>query len=225
MPRCARFARRPRSTTFRSIGAWCIMDTGPYNKGKISRYYIARSKETQVRLPVNPELGVPEHHEARWVDYDRALAMVSPRLVPVVRWAYRIINRAGASPRDPPASSRQHRAASRVRSRRRRRESAVRRRSRDTATKAGRRIRPARSRTRSGSGLCIASTPSAEIGGGRTGRGILEHRPALREEKARQHLLRPPLVRTHRPSRCRPRFGWRQRRLAAARRGARRPPS
>src|SRR5277367_219996 len=45
-----------------------FMDTGPYNKGKISRYYIARSKQTEVRLPVNPELGVPEHHEARWVD-------------------------------------------------------------------------------------------------------------------------------------------------------------
>jgi 8-oxo-dGTP pyrophosphatase MutT (NUDIX family) len=68
------------------------MDTGPYNKGKISRYYIARSKETQVRLPVNPELGAPEHHEACWVNYDKALAMVSPRLVPVVRWAYGIIN-------------------------------------------------------------------------------------------------------------------------------------
>src|SRR5271165_3455233 len=68
------------------------MDTGPYNKGKISRYYIARSKETHIRLPVNPELGVPEHHEARWVDYQKALEMVSPRLLPVVRWAYGIIN-------------------------------------------------------------------------------------------------------------------------------------
>jgi bis(5'-nucleosidyl)-tetraphosphatase len=68
------------------------MDTGPYNKGKISRYYIARSKQTQVSLPVNPELGFPEHHEARWVDYSKALAMVSPRLLPVVRWAYGIIN-------------------------------------------------------------------------------------------------------------------------------------
>jgi len=75
------------------------MDTGPYNKGKISRYYIARTKEMQVRLPINPELGVPEHHEARWVGYDRALAMVSPRLVPVVRWANGIINR---QPADPP---------------------------------------------------------------------------------------------------------------------------
>jgi 8-oxo-dGTP pyrophosphatase MutT (NUDIX family) len=70
-----------------------FMDTGPYNKGKISRYYIARSTRSDVLLPVNPELGRPEHHEARWVDMPTALAMVSPRLQPVVRWAHSIINR------------------------------------------------------------------------------------------------------------------------------------
>jgi len=69
-----------------------FMETGPYNRGKISRYYIARSKETRVLLPVNPDLGMPEHHEARWVDMPTALAMVSPRLQPVVRWAYATIN-------------------------------------------------------------------------------------------------------------------------------------
>ena len=69
-----------------------FMDTGPYNKGKISRYYIARSKVTQVLLPVNPDLGRPEHHEARWVDFARALTMVSPRLQPVVQWAHSVIN-------------------------------------------------------------------------------------------------------------------------------------
>jgi bis(5'-nucleosidyl)-tetraphosphatase len=69
-----------------------FMDTGPYNKGKISRYYIARTKETRISLPVNPELGMPEHHESRWVDYQKALTMVTPRLLPVVRWAYRIVN-------------------------------------------------------------------------------------------------------------------------------------
>jgi 8-oxo-dGTP pyrophosphatase MutT (NUDIX family) len=69
-----------------------FMDTGPYNKGKISRYYIARTKQMHITLPVNPELGVPEHHESRWVDYQRAISMVTPRLLPVVRWAYRIVN-------------------------------------------------------------------------------------------------------------------------------------
>jgi bis(5'-nucleosidyl)-tetraphosphatase len=67
------------------------MDTGPYNKGKIARYYIARSKEQQIVLPVSPELGKPEHQEARWVSVDRALEMVTARLQPVVRWSYQII--------------------------------------------------------------------------------------------------------------------------------------
>jgi bis(5'-nucleosidyl)-tetraphosphatase len=74
-----------------------FMETGPYNKGKIARYYIARSKETHIELPINPELGTPEHHEARWVDYERALSMVTARLQPVVRWAYRVVNH-GAAP-------------------------------------------------------------------------------------------------------------------------------
>src|ERR1700742_1168548 len=63
------------------------IDTGPYNKGKISRYYLARSIETKVSLPVNPHLGRPEPHEARWAESAQALGMVSPRLEPVVRWA------------------------------------------------------------------------------------------------------------------------------------------
>jgi bis(5'-nucleosidyl)-tetraphosphatase len=64
-----------------------FMDTGPYNKGKISRYYIARSHDMRVHLPINPELGFPEHQEARWVGFDTALSMVSPRLLPVIQWA------------------------------------------------------------------------------------------------------------------------------------------
>ena len=43
-----------------------------------SRYFIARSKRHEVLLQVNPDLGKPEHHEARWVDFPTALAMVSP---------------------------------------------------------------------------------------------------------------------------------------------------
>ena len=69
-----------------------FLETGPYNKGKISRYYLARSFDTYITLPVNPDLGVPEHHEARWVEYDQALKMVSPRLDPVIRWARSTIN-------------------------------------------------------------------------------------------------------------------------------------
>jgi 8-oxo-dGTP pyrophosphatase MutT (NUDIX family) len=68
-----------------------FLDTGPYNKGKISRYYLARSNDTKVALPINPELGFPEHQEARWVGFETALAMVSPRLLPVIHWASDII--------------------------------------------------------------------------------------------------------------------------------------
>jgi hypothetical protein len=32
-------------------------------------------------------LGFPEHQEARWVKFDTALSMVSPRLKPVMHWA------------------------------------------------------------------------------------------------------------------------------------------
>jgi bis(5'-nucleosidyl)-tetraphosphatase len=77
------------------------MDTGPYNKGKISRYYVARSIDTLVHLPINPELGFPEHQEARWVGFETALDMVSPRLKPVIHWARNII----AAPRTGAAAT------------------------------------------------------------------------------------------------------------------------
>jgi 8-oxo-dGTP pyrophosphatase MutT (NUDIX family) len=64
-----------------------FVETGPYNRGKIARYYLARSDETEVRLLINPELGFPEHHESRWVKLDAARAMVSVRLLPVISWA------------------------------------------------------------------------------------------------------------------------------------------
>jgi 8-oxo-dGTP pyrophosphatase MutT (NUDIX family) len=70
-----------------------FVDTGPYNKGKISRYYLARTDETHVHLPINPELGFPEHQESRWVGLGAALGMVSPRLKPVIHWASDIIAR------------------------------------------------------------------------------------------------------------------------------------
>jgi 8-oxo-dGTP pyrophosphatase MutT (NUDIX family) len=69
-----------------------FMETGPYNKGKISRYYIARSSDTAVRLPINPDLGMPEHHEARWLQFDPALQLLTPRLLPVLHWARNIIH-------------------------------------------------------------------------------------------------------------------------------------
>lgn len=69
--------------------------TGPYSHGKIARYFVASTRQTDVTLPVNPEIGRPEHTEYRWVGFDEALALVSPRVRPVVRWA---MQHAGADP-------------------------------------------------------------------------------------------------------------------------------
>jgi 8-oxo-dGTP pyrophosphatase MutT (NUDIX family) len=69
------------------------IDTGPYARGKIARYYVARATSTAVVLPVSAELGRPEHHEYRWVDRDTALALAAPRVRDVVAWAASIIER------------------------------------------------------------------------------------------------------------------------------------
>lgn len=62
-------------------------ETGPYANRKIARYYVAATRTEKVTLPVNPELGRPEHNEWRWVDFDTALSLASSRLKPIVRWA------------------------------------------------------------------------------------------------------------------------------------------
>jgi 8-oxo-dGTP pyrophosphatase MutT (NUDIX family) len=71
-------------------------DTGPYNRGKVARYYLAETQQTDVSLPVNPEIGRPEHHEYRWVTFSAALELASPRLRPIILWAADVLNlRAG----------------------------------------------------------------------------------------------------------------------------------
>jgi len=69
-----------------------FIETGPYRRDKVARYYLARAKQRHVELRVNPQLGYPEHQEACWVGYDKALSLVSPRLKPVVHWAQATIN-------------------------------------------------------------------------------------------------------------------------------------
>ncbi len=63
------------------------VDTGPYSHNKVARYFIAQTQTSAVTLPVNPELGTPEHHEWRWVSFGDARHMVSPRVAPVLVWA------------------------------------------------------------------------------------------------------------------------------------------
>lgn len=62
-------------------------ETLPYALGKVARYYIAETEQPEVRLPVSPELGRPEHQEWRWVSFDEAEELLPPRLARVLDWA------------------------------------------------------------------------------------------------------------------------------------------
>jgi 8-oxo-dGTP pyrophosphatase MutT (NUDIX family) len=62
-------------------------ETEPYSNNKIARYYLAETRTESVTLPVSPELGRPEHDEARWMNVAGALAVASPRVAQIVRWA------------------------------------------------------------------------------------------------------------------------------------------
>jgi len=62
------------------------IDTGPYSKGKISRYFVGSTATVAVSLPVNPELGRPEHSAWRWVTFAEAHQLAAPRVVSVLNW-------------------------------------------------------------------------------------------------------------------------------------------
>jgi len=66
-------------------------DTGPYNRGKVARYFLAETATQDVRMGVSPELGRPEHHEFRWLSFDEAYDISSPRVRLVVTWARQVI--------------------------------------------------------------------------------------------------------------------------------------
>lgn len=63
------------------------VETGPYARGKVARYYLAETHSRHVVLGVNPELGRPEHQEYRWVSFRRARQLASPRVKRVLEWA------------------------------------------------------------------------------------------------------------------------------------------
>jgi bis(5'-nucleosidyl)-tetraphosphatase len=64
-----------------------FIETPPYAKGKLARYYLAATRTVHIELPVNPELGRPEHQEGRWFAFDEARAVVVPRIAAVLDWA------------------------------------------------------------------------------------------------------------------------------------------
>lgn len=71
-----------------------FIETGPYARGKVARYYLAETTQTEVVLGIAPELGRPEHQEYRWVDYDQAMSLTAPRVRRVLEWTIERLNRA-----------------------------------------------------------------------------------------------------------------------------------
>jgi 8-oxo-dGTP pyrophosphatase MutT (NUDIX family) len=71
------------------------VDTGPYNRGKIARYYLARTAQSQVELLPSPDTGRPEHSEYRWVSLVEAYRLGSPRVRLAISWAENVLSNAG----------------------------------------------------------------------------------------------------------------------------------
>lgn len=74
-----------------------FVETAPYARGKVARYYLAETAEERIRLGVNPALGRPEHHEARWAAYQEARPLLVERLQAVLDWAERTVRGGGAT--------------------------------------------------------------------------------------------------------------------------------
>jgi len=68
-------------------------ESEPYKKGnKIAIYFIAETDEEKVDLPINPELGKPEHDGFKWLTYDQASKLVIKRIQEILDWANEVIS-------------------------------------------------------------------------------------------------------------------------------------
>ena len=73
-----------------------FIETEPYSKNKVARYYLAATSSDKVTLGINPLLGKPEHHEARWFGFEDASSLLVPRLRRVLDWVRATIAAAAA---------------------------------------------------------------------------------------------------------------------------------
>lgn len=67
------------------------MDTEMYGDHKVASFYLAQTRQERIVLPVNPELGHPEHNEFRWVTYAEAKMLLPPRLQSILHWALKTL--------------------------------------------------------------------------------------------------------------------------------------
>lgn len=62
--------------------------TEPFKRGtKVTAYFLAATQRLHVELPVNEELGKPEHDAYRWLTYEEAQKLTNKRIGGVLRWA------------------------------------------------------------------------------------------------------------------------------------------
>lgn len=61
-------------------------DTPPYDRGKVARYYLAHTADERVVLLPNPTTGELEHHEYRWLRFEDAWDLASPRVRGILGW-------------------------------------------------------------------------------------------------------------------------------------------
>jgi len=63
--------------------------TEPFKKGhKIDIFFVAETTKKDITMPINPELGHPEHEEYRWVTYEEGLKLTNERIGKALTWAY-----------------------------------------------------------------------------------------------------------------------------------------
>lgn len=69
-----------------------FIETAPYGKGKVARYYILEaSSDAEVILEANPLTGIIEHHEFRWLKASEVEKLLVPRVLAVFQWAINLI--------------------------------------------------------------------------------------------------------------------------------------
>lgn len=64
-----------------------FIETLPYARGKVARYYVAEVPTGEVAIRPNPISGGIEHHEHRWMTPQEARVILVPRVAKVLDWA------------------------------------------------------------------------------------------------------------------------------------------
>ena len=67
-------------------------ETEVYSKSKVATYFLGSVTQQEVTLPINPELGKPEHDEYRWATKTEAAQILPLRLLPILEWADQQVN-------------------------------------------------------------------------------------------------------------------------------------